>query len=103
MTLLYGGLNILAAVEFAKWFDVFGGLGDIGNLGLGVLILAWGTLGLYGARKQFIGAGQWRAALQFAKLLTGGLAVLSTITGSGLLTAACLVLFVVHGIAGLAG
>src|ERR1035437_6073730 len=75
VTLLYGGVTTLAAVEFNRATGILPSLRQLDNGGLLVIILAGGSLGLLLLRKQFAEAGQWGSARRFALALPGSLAV----------------------------
>ena len=77
VTLLYGGLSTLAVVEIDHASGIFPFLSLFDNQGMVVVILAFGTLGMYVVRDRVLEPGQWIPARRFAVGLAGSLTVAS--------------------------
>jgi hypothetical protein len=96
VTLLYGGVTTLVAVELNRATGILPSFRQLDNGGLLVIILAGGSLGLLVARKMFASAGQWGSVHRFALALPGALAVESAISGSLALALFCLMVVSMH-------
>lgn len=96
MTLLYGGVTTLAAVEFNRATGILPSLRQLDYGGLLVIILAGGSLGLLLVRKKLSEAGQWGSARRFALALPSLLAVESAVSGSFALALFCVTVVALH-------
>jgi hypothetical protein len=94
--LLYGGLSTLAVVELDHASGIFPFLSLFDNQGLGVVILAFGTLGMSVVRDRVLEPGQWIPARRFAVGLAGSLAVASAATEDMTLVLVCLMVMIMH-------
>ena len=96
VTLLYGSLTTLAAVELDRIMGVLPFLGLFDSTGLGVVIMAWGTLGMYIVRDRVLDPGQWIPARRFAVGLTGSLAIASAVAEYVPVVLVCLLVLLTH-------
>lgn len=96
VTLLYGGLMTLAAVELDRAIGAFPFLGMFNSNGLGVVILACGTLGMYVVRDRVLEPEQWIPARRFAVGLAGSLAVASAAAENVPLVLVCILVLGMH-------
>ena len=86
----------LAAIELDHATGVFPFLGLFDSEGLGVVILACGTLGMYVVRDHVLEPGQWIPARRFAIGLAGSLAIASAATENVPLVLVCLMVMLMH-------
>jgi len=94
--LLYGGLSTLGVVELDHATGIFPFLSLFDNQGLGIVILAFGTLGMYVVRDRVLDPGQWIPARRFAVGLAGSLAVFSAATEDITLVLVCVMVMIMH-------
>ncbi len=94
--LLYGGLSTLAVVELDHATGIFPFLSLFDNQGLGVVILAFGTLGMYVVRDRVLVPNQWIPARRFAVGLAGSLTVASAAREDMTLVLVCLMVMIMH-------
>jgi len=83
-------------VELDHATGIFPFLSLFDKLGLGVVILAFGTLGMYVVRDRVLEPGQWIPARRFAIGLAGSLAVASAATENVTLVLVCLMIMTMH-------
>ncbi len=97
ITLLYGGLSTLVAVELDRIAGVFPFLSLFDAQALAVVIVVYGTLGLHVVRRGVLEPEQWLAARRFGVTLAGVLAVASAAMGHPPLAVVCLMVVAMHG------
>lgn len=96
VTLGYGGLTVLVALELNRATGAYPFLAKLGTAGLGILIVVSGTLGMHVLRARFFDTGQWLAVRRLAVALTGALAVVTSARGSVPLALICTITTGIH-------
>ncbi len=98
VTLLYGGITTLGAIELDRVFGVFPFLRKLDDVGLLVLIVAAGTVGMHILHKHVVKPEEWRQGRWFAIGLTASLAVAAAAVGSVLLAQVCVMVLGMHAV-----
>ena len=88
----------LVAVELDRAIGVFPFLAMFDSNGLGVVILACGTLGMYVVRDRVLEPEQWIPARRFAVGLAGSLAVASAAAENVPLVLVCIMVLGMHAV-----
>lgn len=94
----YGGIMTLAMIEIDRATGALSLLGQFDNYSPGaiVIVLAFGTLGLYVLRDRVFEPKQWVPARRVAIALNGVLAVASVVAENIALVSVCLMILVFH-------